>query len=162
MLSFSSMLGLKLTAPQLLAIWGHNTVFDPSAGYASNEIASAAYLVSCVSPSNEKEEADVRTAHNIILDLIDHEPTSDEAKYVIDLDLMDLAADESRFCYCATMLRKEFHGADDLTYAVNRLEYFERLMERKYIFCSEEFRKDFEIIARKNIMVEAVQLRMGI
>ena len=37
-----------------------------------------------------------------------------------------------------------------------------KLSSLSYIFCSDEFRKEFEIAARKNIMVETAQLKMGI
>jgi predicted metal-dependent HD superfamily phosphohydrolase len=84
MFQFAHDHGFKLAPEHALAILFHDSVYDPAAPRGRNERASADLLAElCEALPFEM----VATAHQIVLDTLDHVPHSTFSHLVLDLDL---------------------------------------------------------------------------
>lgn len=149
-------LGLRLSAPQAMAVLFHDAVYVPGAARGLNEALSAqllrVYAGRLAAPL-------VQAAYEIVIDTTEHVARSGEAQLVLDLDLMRLAAPREEFIRYSRevfaeqrplILIDDDDGAWDF-FARRRVQFFERLLERPAIFCLPVFRERFEAITRSNL-----------
>lgn len=149
-------LGLRLTAPQALAVLFHDAVYVPGAARGLNEAMSAqllrVYAGRLAAPL-------VQAAYEIVIDTAEHVARSGEAQLVLDLDLMRLAAPREAFIRYSREVFAEQRPLiliddDDQAwdfFARRRVQFFERLLERPAIYCLPVFRERFEAITRSNL-----------
>lgn len=149
-------LGLRLSAPQAMAVLFHDAIYVPGAARGLNEALSAqllrVYAGRLAAPL-------VQAAYEIVIDTAEHVARSGEAQLVLDLDLMRLAAPREEFIRYSRevfaeqrplILIDDDDGAWDF-FARRRVQFFERLLERPAIFCLAVFRERFEAITRSNL-----------
>ncbi len=149
-------LGLRLSAPQAMAVLFHDAVYVPGAARGLNEALSAQLLRVY---AGGLAATLVESAYGIVVDTAEHVARSSEAQLVLDLDLMRLAAPREDFIRYSRevfaeqrplILIDDDDGAWDF-FARRRVQFFERLLERPVIFCLPALRERFEAITRSNL-----------
>lgn len=159
--------GFKLAPEQALAILFHDCVYDPSAPHGSNERASANLLSELC---DHLPFTMVATAHQIVLDTIDHTPRSTFSHLVLDLDLSPfvLAArgelDTSRLVWLEyrNVLPKDDEAAAKVFWAA-RGPVLKGFLAKPAIYVSAEFEAhpELEAAAREHLEHELVKAAAG-
>ncbi len=145
-----------LSATQALALLFHDIVYVPGAARGSNEAMSAQLLRVY---TGMLDLVLVEAAAGIVIDTADHKARSREAEFVLDLDLMRLAASAPDFDRYSRQVFAEQRPliaiADDATawsfFAARRVAFFQQLLERPAIFHTAACRAHFEARARANL-----------
>lgn len=156
MLDQAIALGLTLTAAQAMAVLFHDAIYVPGAPRGANEAMSAqllrVYAASVDGPV-------VEMAYQMVIDTSDHVARHPESAAVLDLDLLRLAAPRAAFMRMSREVFDEVRPllvADDDDaawdqFVQRRVAFFQKLLERDYIFCLPMMRERFEATARSNI-----------
>lgn len=145
-----------LSAAQSLALIFHDAVYVPGAPRGSNELLSA-QLMRVYSAG--LEPAVVDCAYGIVLDTAEHIARSAAAEWVLDLDLMRLAARPEDFDRYSRQVFAEQRPliaiADDAEalafFSARRIPFFQQLLGRAWIYCTPAARARFEAAARENL-----------
>lgn len=164
---FAQQEGFTLAPEQALAILFHDCVYDPSAKRGDNERASAALLSELC---DHLPFTTVATAHQIVLDTIDHIPRSTFSPLVLDLDLSPfvLAArgklDTSQQVWLE--YRHLMPESDDEAVKVfwkARAPVLRSFLDKPAVFVSAEFasRPEFEAAAREYLSLELEKSKAG-
>jgi predicted metal-dependent HD superfamily phosphohydrolase len=136
---------LRLTDAQVLAIWFHDAVYDPTR--SDNEERSAALareLLRGMGP------ATVERVARIVLDTKTHVPGVPESAPVIDLDLAPLAVPWERFAANSAAIRREYAHVPDAEFAAGRRAFLQRMLQRPRLYWTE-FGAPLEEAARQNL-----------
>lgn len=149
-------LGFALTPAQALALLFHDAVYVPGAARGSNE-AMSAQLLRVYAAGLPPDCVDRAAA--IVLDSAEHAAHASEAQIVLDLDLMRLAAPPAEFerysrailAEQRALIRIEDDEAAWHYFCRVRRPFFERLLERDFIFQHPRCRESFEQPARENL-----------
>ena len=164
---FAHQHGFKLAPEQALAVLFHDCVYDPTAPHGSNERASANLLSELC---DHLPFTLVATAHQIVLDTIDHTPRSTFSHLVLDLDLSPfvLAArgklDTSRLVWLEyrSVLPKDDDDAAKVFWAA-RGPVLKGFLAKQAIYVSAEFEAhpELEAAAREHLEHELVKAAAG-
>jgi predicted metal-dependent HD superfamily phosphohydrolase len=126
------------------------------AAVGSNELLSA-QLMRVYSAGLERAVVDC--AYGIVLDTAEHIARSAAAEWVLDLDLMRLAAAPADFDRYSRQVFAEQRPliaiADDAEalafFTARRIPFFQQLLSRAWIYCTPAARARFEAAARENL-----------
>lgn len=135
-----------------LAIWFHDVVYDTRRG--DNEARSRLLLLDVCGQCWDAQQ--VQVAYRMI-GLTTHTPReegndiADEDKYLLDVDLSILGADEEAFARYEQGIRDEYVWVSEDVYRVKRAEVLRSFMEREHVFETPVFRSTFETMARANL-----------
>jgi predicted metal-dependent HD superfamily phosphohydrolase len=164
---FAHLHGFKLAPEQALAVLFHDCVYDTKAPRGANERASAELLAA---RCDHLPFTMVATAHQIILDTIDHVARSTFSHLVLDLDLSPfvLAAqgelDTSRLVWLEyrDVLPKDDVAAAKVFWAA-RGPVLESFLAKPAIYVSSEFaaHPEFEAQARAHLQLELTKATAG-
>jgi predicted metal-dependent HD superfamily phosphohydrolase len=149
-------LGLPLAPAEALALLFHDAVYVPGAARGSNEMMSAQLLRVYASPLAAPI---VDAACRIVMDTAEHVASDPGSEYVLDLDLMRLAAppqvfDEySRqvFVEQRPLIMIDDDGDAWSYFEQRRVAFFRLLLERQEIFNLPVFRSRYGAAARANL-----------
>lgn len=145
MLNFDS--NIILNDSQILAIICHDIVYDTNR--KDNEEQSVILMKKLFSHLFENEI--IEKSSVIIRDTINHNPTIEDSKIVLDLDMMRLAFDYDVFIKHNDNVRKEYSQYNDEQWDFGRKQFLNTLLNKK-IFHSEYFiNKDYNNKLQKNI-----------
>lgn len=144
--------GLDLTAEQVVALLLHDFVYIPGAPGGANERASAAAVAHF--KRHLSRELDIGLVQSIIIDTVEHVPTSEASAAVLDLDLSSLAGPAVEFCADNELVWLEYRAlisgdTPRKTFDTERLKFLLALTQREALFSSA--RKPLENVARQNI-----------
>lgn len=139
--------GLALTAVQVLAIWFHDAIYDPTRD--DNEEQSARLALARL-PQQGVAVADAEAVAAIVRDTKGHVPTHALSPAVIDLDLAALAAPWPRFAANTEAIRREYAHVPDAAFVAGRKHFFARMLERPRLYWTP-FGEALEPIARANL-----------
>ncbi|MBZ0149979.1 MAG: phosphohydrolase [Planctomycetes bacterium] len=139
--------GLALTAVQVLAIWFHDVVYDPTRD--DNEEQSARLALAWL-PQQGFAVADAEAIAAIVRDTKGHVPTHALSPAVIDLDLASLAAPWPRFVANTEAIRREYAHVPDDAFVAGRKQFFTRMLERPQLYWTP-FGAALEPNARANL-----------
>jgi len=140
-----------------LAAWYHDAVYDPAA--TDNEERSAALA--------ETELTRLRVSDRVVAEVARlvrataaHEPAPDDSNAAVlcDADLAILAADPSRYQQYVDAVREEYASVEDETFTRGRAAILRRLLERQWLFSTQEARATWEDAARANMTAELSRL----
>lgn len=138
---------LQLTPEQVVAIWYHDAVYNvPS---RSNEADSAALAVAQLTACGW-EPSRVARVERMVLDTLVHEPSIEESRLVIDLDLSPMAVSWERFRHNSDNIREEYRCYDDAAFAEGQRAVFARFLQRERIYVSA-WGAAMECPARENL-----------
>ena len=161
MLSNSNVFQLNLSDRIKLhtAIVYHDIVYDPTSN--SNEEDSAKFFMTDLMNGEIKYNQKV-ISHSELSGAVwvmihstkDHIPTSDMCKYIIDLDLWELA-DSEKYIKNRALIRKEYSMYSDRDFLLGRNEWIESMLNKKQIYYTDYcIENGFEENARKNLLVD--------
>ena len=162
MLEAAHRLEVTLSPAQALAILFHDAVYVPAAAHGVNEVMSVRLMrVGCSRMVRDV----VGRAAAIIVDTIQHVARSEDAKIVLDLDLLRLAAPPVEFERYSRQLLQERRAfvpiQDDAEawqeFCRYRRPFFEKLLARRAIFTEPAVHAALEQAARVNLRT-ALQL----
>lgn len=142
-------LNLHLNDAQRLAVLFHDVIYNPAS--KTNEEDSVLRMRELCQTECAHDEDQLEKASTIILATKHHTHDDGEVGIVLDLDLVDLSADWSRFCYNERNIRKEYSMYDDAEWTVNRRNFLTGLLNKSQIFNTKLFRDKFQTAAIMNI-----------
>lgn len=96
----------------------------------------------------------------MILDTIKHEPTFELSKYLIDLDLWELA-DSEQYKINSKLIRMEYIEYSEDIYVKARINWINSMLEKDRIYHTSSIDVGFESLARKNLKNELHNFLMG-
>jgi predicted metal-dependent HD superfamily phosphohydrolase len=146
--------GIRLSVPQMLAIWYHDAIYDPT--MKDNEEKSNQLFLAHHAGTLIKDYT-VRVS-NIIIDTKYHRSDDHESQVILDLDLCGFGYDYDTFKYTTSLIRKEYNHLPEEVWVANRKLFLESMLNRNYIFHTNWGRDYYEIKARKNIEKELLTL----
>lgn len=149
-------LGLPLAPAEALALLFHDAVYVPGAARGSNEMMSAQMLRVY---SSGLPASIVDAACRVVVDTAEHVATDPGSEYVLDLDLMRLAAPPAQFDEYSRQVFSEQRPliliSDDHEawryFEQRRVAFFRLLLERQEIFNLPVFRARYGETARSNL-----------
>lgn len=150
-----------LRLAEQLAIWFHDSIYNPMAQATHNEEDSAGFLNLMLRNFNRGIQAprhlDILVAKSIILDTAQHLAMDNPAcgrpnsKLVMDLDLSSFAGSYETFVRAGDLVRQEYPYISDDEFMAGRKKFLTNLQKKGYIFRSETFKKAYEDRALEHI-----------
>jgi len=137
-----------LDEEQIMAIWFHDAVYDPTSD--QNEQKSARLASKWLVKAGWSVEA-VERVGRMVLDTRGHVPSTVQSELVLDLDLMSLAVGWQAFQRNTEAIRREYAHVADEDFAAGRRGFFEGMMRRERLFYSEWGQATLEAPARANL-----------
>ena len=141
-----------------LALWFHDSVYNPKAGPGVNELQSAELfrkefqmLANGYIDLDQVERLIIATRHH-------REPEDGDAALIMDVDLGVLGADQVRYDAYADDVRKEYAHVSDAAFRKGRIEVIHSFLRRKSIYWTRHFRNLLEKPARVNLERELERL----
>ncbi len=132
-----------------LAIWFHDVIYDPNK--SDNEEMSAkyakAFLESIKLSSCEIEKIE----HLIRLTKHPSSPVTSDEKYLIDIDLSILGANDQLYDSYEVWIRKEYALIPNFLYSKGRKKLLNSFVKLDNIYQTAYFYEKYEIQARQNI-----------
>lgn len=157
----------ELTFPRtvLFAIFFHDYIYDPKSN--NNEEESVRAFESCARDLELDADVVKGVKHMINLtssghytkELEEDKPKTRDVHYFLDFDLSILGSNPVEYTLYAKKIRKEYSHVGEEEFCTRRAQVMEKFLERKYVFCTREFRQFAEENARKNVQGEVVILR---
>ncbi len=132
-----------------LAIWFHDAVYDPAAG--DNEARSARWARTALEAAGCDPDA-ARRVHDLVLATKhDAEPSDDDARILVDLDLAILGAPPDRFDEYEHQIRAEYAMVPVEAFRQGRRAILATFLAREHIFHTTPMRTAREQRARTNL-----------
>lgn len=140
------------------AIYYHDYVYDPMSD-TNEKDSSLAFITDLM--NNKIENYDCINSMDLgaivmlmIQDTYNHIPTTRLSKYLIDLDLWELA-DIDKFDHNRKLVRKEYTFIDNETFNLARINWINSMLKKKQIYYTDYcIDNHFENEARNNLNLE--------
>jgi predicted metal-dependent HD superfamily phosphohydrolase len=132
-----------------IALWFHDMIYDPKRN--DNEKRSAKYAEAFLASVNLPPEEISKIAKLVVLTKHPSHPSSNDEKYLIDIDLAILGANEQRYDQYESSIRKEYGFVPSLLYKKGRRKLLLSFAESDRIYLTADFYKKYENQARLNI-----------
>jgi predicted metal-dependent HD superfamily phosphohydrolase len=140
-----------------LALWFHDSVYDPTVG--DNEERSAALARQCLAEAGASRTL-TETVAKLVMTTKSHEVDGDaDAGLMVDVDLSILGKDEKRFSEYAREIREEYAWVPQPVFAAKRSEILQRFVARQQIYATNWFLEKYERQARLNLEASIRKLR---
>lgn len=147
MFDFAEDFGIELDMEQRLAIWFHDSIYDPKEKvHGRNETRSNNFMCGCIKDTTYYTEMYISATTEYLSqtpNLV--EIYNKKALTVMDLDLHTFALDYDKFCHAGDLVRQELGTTKKQT-----IGFYKLLLARAPIFRTEEFAR-FESQAISNI-----------
>lgn len=131
------------------AIWFHDVIYDPKRD--DNEDMSAKYAKASLESIGLSSNVIAQIEHLILLTKHPSNPITSDEKYLIDIDLSTLAANEELYDSYELSIRKEYAFVPDLLYKAGRKKILNAFSNLDRIYRTDYFYEKYESRARKNI-----------
>ncbi len=131
------------------AIWFHDVIYDPKS--SENEARSAEYASDFLSSTKVSPNAISEIGHLIRLTRQPADPSTEDEKYLIDIDLSTLGAGRELYDRYEAMIRKEYAYVPERLYKKGRRQLLSTFLDGEHIYRTRYFRERFEAQARANI-----------
>lgn len=148
----SSSIGVRLSTPQIMAIWYHDSIYDPKS--KTNEEDSCQLLIEHQMLLKTISSNELGRAIGIIMDTKGHTSDNHESQTVLDLDLTGLGSDWKTYSYTIELIRKEYEHLSDDNWIAGRKLFLQSILTRNYIFNTHWGRDIYEEKAQMNISKE--------
>ncbi|HWQ91063.1 MAG TPA: N-methyl-D-aspartate receptor NMDAR2C subunit [Clostridia bacterium] len=131
-----------------LAIWFHDSVYDPHA--RDNEERSAELARLRIEQAGGTKISGAVAA--LVLATKTHDPAlHPDAPLLVDVDLSILGKSKERFREYEAQIRREYEWVPESTFAVGRARILEKFLARQRIYATELFFSKYEQRARINL-----------
>lgn len=132
-----------------MAIWYHDSVYDPRAKDNEEQSAGLAAKVGndigLPGPLNQR-------VNNLILATKKHDASLDQdAAVIVDVDLSILGREPQRFDEYENQIRQEYGWVSDEAFIAGRTAVLESFLSRRNIYSTEMFQSKYERQARENL-----------
>lgn len=145
--------------PELMyALFYHDAVYDTRAH--DNEERSMLLARTDGQALGLDETFMDRSGHLIMATRHSEHPEDAETQRMIDLDLMVLGADPTRYDTYARAIRAEYAWVGEKEFAEGRAAVLQQFLARPYVFSTESFRAHYEAQARENMRRELAALSL--
>ncbi len=131
------------------ALWMHDVVYEPLS--KDNEEQSAEYATAVLGQQDSRADI-VRSMIHATRHL--PEPLPPDESLVADIDMLILAADQSRYVEYTSQVRREYAAVNDEDFKKGRSAFLQSLLARPQIYRTANIREQFEVLARDNIKRE--------
>jgi predicted metal-dependent HD superfamily phosphohydrolase len=131
------------------AIWFHDVVYEPKS--SKNEAQSAEYASDFLSPTKLSPSVVAEIDRLIRLTRQPADPSTEDEKYLIDIDLSTLGAGREQYDRYEAMIRKEYAYVPEPLYKKGRRALLSTFLNGEHIYRTRYFRERFEAQARANI-----------
>lgn len=136
-----------------LALWLHDTVYDPRA--SDNETQSAAFAFELLGNAEQAQ----RVA-DLILITRTHQPThGPDDSWMIDIDLSIFCQPLSRVFEYERQIRQEYDWVDEVVYREKRSEILTAFLSRPRLYQTDHFNQKHEPQARLHLAALIAHLR---
>lgn len=132
-----------------LAVWFHDAIYDTHA--ADNEERSARWAAECLGAAGADPAAAARVHDLVIATRHDAQPSGADARFLVDVDLSILGADEGRFAEYERQIRHEYAWVPERVYREGRARILSGFLERPFLYNTGWFRSQLEGRARANL-----------
>jgi len=131
-----------------LALWFHDSIYDPKA--KDNELKSAELFEQYMA-----QYLPVNTVQKIkrwILATQKHALTNEtDLQFLLDIDLSILAATPERFIQYEQQIQKEYAWVNPEVYSIKRKEVLAHFYQTEPLYQTTYFQKNFELNAKQNL-----------
>jgi len=138
------------------ALWFHDVVYDPTRN--DNEEQSAHYAAGVLSNLGVSADDVEHIKHLINMTKHPVTPTTNDEKYLIDIDLAILGANRERYETYSIAIKKEYAHVPDSQYSLGRKNILHAFLASSRLYHTGYFRDLFEEQARRNIKSELKRL----
>jgi len=132
-----------------IALWFHDIIYDPKRN--DNEKRSAEYAETFLASVDLPSEEISKITHLILLTKHPSHPATNDEKYLIDIDLAIIGANEQRYDQYESSIRKEYGFVPSLLYKKERRKLLMSFAKSDRIYLTEYFYEKYENQARLNI-----------
>ena len=144
------------------AIYYHDFIYNPMSDTNENDSVRAFMddlMNNRINIENIMKPAELGASVMLMIqDTYDHIPRTDLSKYLIDLDLWDLA-DRDKYCQNRKLVREEYYLVSDGDWKIGRMNWITEMLEKHKIYhtnyCIEN---GFEERARTHLSNELLKL----
>jgi predicted metal-dependent HD superfamily phosphohydrolase len=128
-------------------LWFHDAILTPGAW--DNERRSAELFVACA--QGAEQALRVRVVRLILATAHGASALFDDRAWIVDIDLVGLAAPWDRFIHNGDLLRREAVAQSDDTFYRGQVAFLGGLLKRRSIYATAHFRLHHEAAARENL-----------
>jgi len=139
------------------AIWFHDAIYDPNG--SDNEELSAMYAGAFLVKTNIAPETASKVEHLIVLTKHPGYPSTDDEKYLLDIDLTILGIEPELYSQYAQWIRQEYAFIPENLYCQGRSKILQAFLDRPRIFNTDYFYHRYEAQARENLAGEIERLK---
>lgn len=139
-----------------LALWFHDAIYDTQRN--DNEEKSADWARSALAALGMASERIDRIAEMVVATK-HHRADDDDTRLLLDIDLSILGTSPSVFQGYDDAIRKEYAWVPDEAYRSARARILDSFLHRETIFQTNEFRVEYEAIARDNLRRRIAELK---
>lgn len=159
MLSIADSLSVELSEAQKIAILFHDVIYN--IGDKDNEIKSALFMREELEGTYISDET-IQIAERIILDTANHQPTIEESKIVLDLDMAHLAFDFNIFLHYRDKIKKEYSIFSDYDFYNGEISFMENTLKQEEILFTDLFDEDkLRANLKKKILINISKLKVN-
>jgi predicted metal-dependent HD superfamily phosphohydrolase len=156
MLDFAQIHNIPLSAPEILAIWFHDAIYEPNAQSGQNEEQSKLFMESLMAVAGPDYQDHILDAGAMIRATAKHLETGLNPNWetVLDLDLSGFSYGLKQSKVVTKAIRDEYPQYTDAEFNVGRKQFLKQLIAKGFVYRTPLFKEKFENIALANIQEE--------
>lgn len=143
-----------------VGLWFHDAIYDTRRH--DNEQQSADWAREAARELGANAESAQRIYDLIMFTRHAAAPVGIDAQVLVDADLSILGAPPARFQEYEAQVRSEYAWVPDTTFRSGRANILKELLARPHLFCTMQFREQYEALARRNLRDSLAALEGGV
>lgn len=138
------------------ALWFHDCIYVP--GRSDNEERSAQIATVCAKAQGQPAAWSTEVTNLIMFTRHTTPPDTNDAKWIVDIDMSILATTAERYRQYAAAIRSEFAFVTDAQFNAGRAAFIKGLLSRPAIYHTPYMKVAHEANARANLSAELKRL----
>lgn len=159
-LEFAKKHKIELHTDEELAIWFHDSIYDPTVLLAGqNEHHSALFMESLLGSYLDKET--IFCAKRLIRATGEHFSADipPDSQKIVDLDVAHFSLPREKYKITTELLRLEYPMITDAAFDAGRKDFLTRFLAKGFIYRTDFFKEHFEAAARANIEQDLKEIK---
>lgn len=140
----------------IITAFMHDVVYDPSSS-SSNEIESVAFNTKALK-TLQVTQVIIEKINEMILATVYHQSDDTMTQFFLDVDMYILSSNKNIYKNYCHQIRKEKSYVPDFIYNKKRKQFLQEVVDRPFVYLTKDYRNNFELKARKNIIHELNRL----
>ena len=132
-----------------VALWFHDAIYVPRA--SDNERRSADLASHFLTSAGGSAATSARVHSHVMATVHNAEPADSDARLLVDVDLSILGQDTEVYDWFERAVREEYKWVPWFLYRRKRTGILRSFLDREFIYCTESFRRRYELPARENL-----------